>query len=185
MLDQSSQTGRGRQAAFTALELLLTLSIATVLLTVGAPALQKFNQKQTMKAAVQALHSDLLMARSEAVYRNRHVVACPGNPSDGCESTTAWSGGWIVYSDDNRDRTRQNGEDLLRHGQGFQHLMIHSSAGRRTIRFLPDGSSPGSNSSITLCGPGGPEQARKLVISNLGRIRRDVAPGLDSIFCPG
>jgi type IV fimbrial biogenesis protein FimT len=185
MLDQALDRGRKRLAAFTVLELLLTLSIATILLAIGAPALQKFSQKQMLKAAIQALHSDLLTARSEAVHRNQSVVVCPGNPVNGCAGSSTWSGGWIVFSDSNHDRARQVDEILLRHGQGYPELAIHGTAGRRTIRFLPNGSAPGSNSSITLCGLGGPEQARKLVISNLGRIRRDTARDLDSMFCPG
>jgi type IV fimbrial biogenesis protein FimT len=63
-------------------------------------------------------------------------------------------------------------------------MFIHGSSGRTSVRFFPDGSTPGSNGSITFCGLGGPGQARKLVISNLGRIRRDTAPDLDSDLCP-
>jgi Tfp pilus assembly protein FimT len=89
-----------------------------------------------------------------------------------------------VFVDGNGDRQRQAGERLLRHGQGVDNMKILGSPGRTDVRFFPDGSAPGSNGSITFCGLGGPEKARKLVISNLGRIRRDTSPDIDPAECP-
>ena len=66
---------------------------------------------------------------------------------------------------------------IVRHGQGVENLDIHSSSGRTDIRFFPNGSAPGSNGSITFCGLGRPGESRKLVISNMGRIRVMIFPG--------
>jgi len=172
------------QNGFTVIELMVTLSITAILLSLGVPAFQEYSLKQRMNAAISALHTDLLYGRSQAVYQNSQVVACPGNPGDGCALSTDWTAGWIIFVDFNTDRQHQDDEDLLRHGQGLENIMIHSSAGRTNFRFYPNGTTPGSNGSFSLCGLGGPEQARKLVISNLGRIRRDVAENLDSTHCP-
>ena len=168
----------------TVLELMVTLSIAAILLSLAAPSYEAFTNRQRMKAALGALHADLMAARSQAVYRNRIVVACPGNPADGCTSGSNWSKGWIVYEDGNGDRQRQEDEHLLRHGMPHEAVAIHSPASRPELRFFPDGSTPGSNGSISLCGRGGPEQARRLVISNIGRIRRDTFPGVNPGLCP-
>ena len=177
-------TGPVRQSAFTVLELLVTLTIAAILLLTAAPALQQFTWRQHMRAGVGNLHNDLLAARSEAVYRNVAVVACPGEPLAGCADSSNWSQGWIVFPDLNGDRQRQAVEDVVRTGQVFENLAIFSSSGRRSIRFLPDGSAPGSNGTIGFCGLGGPARARKLVISNIGRIRRDLYPVIDGALCP-
>ena len=90
----------------------------------------------------------------------------------------------MVFGDNNEDNDFQHGETILRHGQKVENVMIHSTAGRKNFRFYPNGTAPGSNGSISLCGLGGPEKARKLVISNLGRVRRDNAITLDQAFCP-
>ena len=119
----------GHGTGFTLLELLVTLTIAALLLTAGVPSLQQFTQRQHMKAAVGSLHNDLLLARSEAVVRNLEVVACPGAPRDGCTDLSDWSRGWIVFGDENGDRRRQGSETVLRHGQGFEHVRISSSTG--------------------------------------------------------
>ena len=173
-----------RPAGFTVLELLITLTIAAILLITGIPSLQSFSDRQRMKAAVGTLHNDLLLARSEAVFRGGEVIACPGNRTDGCADTSDWSDGWIVFDDRNGDQAHQPGEPLLRHGQWFERLRITGSAGRPRIRFFPDGSAPGSNTSIWFCGMDGPAQARRLIISNAGRIRRDLGTGIDPALCP-
>jgi len=172
------------EPAFTVLELMITLSIVSILLLSGVPAFQQYTQQQRMKAAVASLHNDLMMGRSEAVILDTRVVGCPGSPTEGCSGANDWSAGWIVFADSNADRQRQPGETLVRRGQGLENLNIYSSVGRLNIRFFPDGSAPGSNGSITFCGLGGPDKARKLVISNMGRIRRDSAAGLDESLCP-
>jgi type IV fimbrial biogenesis protein FimT len=179
------KTGASRQFAFTVLELLVTLSIMAILLLMATPALQQFTWRQHMRAGVGNLHNDLLAARSEAVLRNVTVVACPGNPLTGCADSSNWSQGWIVFPDFNGDLQHQAAEGLVRTGQVFENLGIFSSSGRRSIRFLPDGSAPGSNGTIGFCGLGGPSLARKLVISNIGRIRRDLFPDIDAALCPG
>lgn len=177
-------TGIRRPDGFTALELLVTVSIAAILLLTGLPALDGFTQKQRLKAAIGALHNDLLLARSEAVNRRLAVVACPGEPVSGCAGTIDWSLGWIAFADANGDRRKQASETLLRHDQRSGGVRILGSAGRSQLRFYPDGSAPGSNGTISFCGPAGPAQARKLVISNVGRIRRDFAPEIDPARCP-
>jgi type IV fimbrial biogenesis protein FimT len=184
MLIHGHGTGHRFSSGFTVLELMTTLSIVSILLLTGVPSLQQFTLQQNMKAAVASLHNDLMMGRSEAVHLGTRVVSCPGNPADGCSGANNWSDGWIVFADSNADRQRQPGETIFRRGQGLDNLRIHGSTGRTDVRFFPDGSAPGSNGSITFCGLGGPEKARKLVISNTGRIRRDKSPDLDPAYCP-
>ena len=172
------------QCGFTVLELMITVSIAALLLVTGIPSFQNYSQQQHIKAAVTSLQNDLMIGRSEAVHLNARVVSCPGTPENGCTGDTEWSDGWIVFADSNADRQRQPDEAIVRRGQAFENLRIVSSTGRTDIRFFPDGSTPGSNGSITFCGLGGPGQARKLIISNLGRIRREMAPDMDTVNCP-
>ena len=174
----------GHGTGFTALEMMVTLSVVSILLLTGIPALQEFSMRQHMKAAVATLHNDLMKGRSEAVYLNTRVILCPGTPAGGCSGGTDWSGGWIVFADRNGDRQRQKDEPLVRYGQGWERMRIRSSAGRSDIRFFPDGSAPGSNGSISFCGLAGPAKARKLVISILGRIRRDADPDIEPENCP-
>ena len=169
---------------FTLLEMLMTMSIAAVLLVVGIPAFQGFGARQRMSAAMHTLHSHLALARNEAIRFNRQVIVCPGDEHRGCTDSIDWSDGWIVFSDLNADGQHQSSEPVHRGETGLEQIVIHGSSGRSSLRFYPNGSAPGSNVSITFCDRRGPAHARKLVLSNTGRIRRDEAPGLDQQHCP-
>ena len=169
---------------FSLIELLFTLTLAAIALIIAVPVFSEFGQRQRMDAAVTDLHNHLMLARNEAIYRNVQIVACPGDAIDGCLDTTDWSDGWLVFSDLNEDRSLQAGESVHRSEPGLELLAISSSNGRTSLRFMPNGSAPGSNVSISFCDRRGPEKARKLVISNSGRIRRDVAPETESDDCP-
>lgn len=166
------------------LEMLVVVSIAAILLVLGVPAFQDFGARQRMSAAVHTLHSHLVLARDEAIRFNVHVIACPGNLDRGCLQGSDWSDGWMVFSDLNGDRQYQPLETVHRIEAGLEQMVIHSSSGRSRLHFYPNGSAPGSNGSITFCDGRGPSDARKLVISNTGRIRRDEAPELDERHCP-
>ena len=173
-----------KSRAFTLIEMMITISILAVLLSLGVPAFKDFALKQQLSAATSALHNDLLLARNQAIHRNVQVIACPWDSSGGCTGAADWSEGWAVFGDSNEDGNYQGEEILLRRGQGLENVIIHGAASRPTLRFFSNGTAPGSNGSISICGLGGPQQARKLVISNLGRIRRDQAPSLDEAHCP-
>lgn len=168
----------------TVLELMVTLAVMAILLAVAVPSYDSFINRQRMKAAVAGLHHDLMAARSQAVYRNAIMVACPGHPASGCSGASDWSNGWIVFEDFDGDRRRSESERLLRHSRPPAAIKVHAPASRPALRFFPDGSTPGSNANIGLCGNDGPEGARKLVVSNIGRVRRDTFPGIDPALCP-
>ncbi len=173
-------TGTG----FTVLEMLMVLAITAILMIIGIPALQSYEMRQRMSAAVDLLHTHLVLARHEAIYMNAQVVACPGKPPGGCTGEGDWSDGWIVFADLNGDRQHQGAETMLRVEPSLEQMVIRSSPGRTNLRFYPNGSAPGSNTSITFCDQRGPLNARKLLISNTGRIRREEAPEINPGNCP-
>lgn len=76
-----------RQRGFTLIELLTAVVVLSVLLMVAAPGLQSMLASQRARGAAHDLISDLVLARSEAVKRNKDVVI---DPIEG------WSGGWSV-----------------------------------------------------------------------------------------
>lgn len=175
----------GHGSGFTILECLVVISILAILLVQGAPALRDYGLRQRMSASMHALHSHLAMARNDAVRFSMNVVVCPGDNMGGCRADSYWDAGWLVFEDLNGDDAYQPGEQLLAAEPGLEHIMIRSNSGRRFVRFVPNGSSPGSNSTISFCDLRGPAAARKLVVSNLGRVRRESAADTNAAFCPG
>ncbi len=90
-----------KYSGFTLTELMITLAIVGILLTVGVPSLKTFMQGNRLIATSNALLSGLHVARSEAIKLNNSVSICKSNNGTGCTPTEDWQDGWIVFVDAN------------------------------------------------------------------------------------
>ena len=169
---------------FTALELIVTMAIITVLLTMGVPAFENYGWNLRMKTAMDQLQTDLNLARGTAISQNSQTVICPANDGNDCSEQSVWQDGWIVFTDLNGDRHRQDSEPLHRHAGTVAMLNINSSRSRSFLRFYPNGSAPGSNISILFCDKRGAAQAGTITVSNSGRIRMQTNGSEPSENCP-
>jgi len=168
----------------TALELLITLSLVTILMLAGFPGFREYRLNQQLKSALATLHSDLKLARNEGISMNAWTIVCPGNKVDACKNHSDWSQGWIVFADLNGDRNWQHTEPLIRQANPLENISALSPASRPQIRFFPGGTAPGSNASIVFCDQRGFESGQKIVISNSGRIRQSELSASDEARCP-
>jgi len=73
---------------FTLVELLIVMTILSILLAVGVPSFQSFILGQRVKTAAYDVHAALTFARSEAIKRNANVVITPAG--------TGWKDGWTI-----------------------------------------------------------------------------------------
>ena len=64
---------RTRQRGFTLVEVLVTLAVLGVLLSLGAPSLAEWLQAQQIRAATEAIVNGMQVARAEAIRRNLTV----------------------------------------------------------------------------------------------------------------
>ena len=160
-----------RPQGFTVLELMVTMAIVAILLTTAVPALKDYGWNLRMNTTMDVLLTDLKLARSRAISHNIQTVICPANDKKRCSGHSNWQEGWIVFTDINGDRNKQDGEPLLKHASAIELLEINSSRSRSFVRFYPNGSAPGSNTSIRFCDKRGSEHAQAISVSNSGRIR--------------
>lgn len=73
---------------FTAIELLVVVSIVAIFAAVAAPGMQSLVAGQRIKALTYDLTADLLLARSEALKRNNTVSIA--------RSGSTWDTGWVM-----------------------------------------------------------------------------------------
>lgn len=87
---------------FTLVELMITVVIVAVILTIAVPGFLGLIERNRLQAAANNVYSSLVLARSEALKRNRPVVICKSNAAGtACETSDPgeWEGGWLVHAD--------------------------------------------------------------------------------------
>lgn len=168
-----------RPAGFTLIELAATMAILALLAGVALPPMQAFVQHQRASAATSSLIVQMQLARLSAIERNRRTVLCPSSDGTTCASGTDWSQGWLLFVDEDCNRRPDAADEILRVEQAptSGHLRIASSAGRQQLRYLPDGTSAGTNLTLSICSQDGALLA-KVIVNNAGRPRseRPAAP---------
>ncbi|MGB0514294.1 MAG: GspH/FimT family pseudopilin [Wenzhouxiangellaceae bacterium] len=169
------------QNGFTLIELMLVVAVAAVIASLALPSLDRFADRNRIESTANELVAHINLARLEAVMHRRVVVVCPSTDGQRCSGGNQWHHGWIVFRDDDRNDVADRVEDLLRVGPVRKRLWM-DSAGRKRIRYQPDGTAGGSNLSIKLCDLEHADLAHAVIVSNPGRPR--VAPLPRHLSCP-
>jgi len=108
------------QNGFTLYELLVTLLIVGVVMTLGLPNFTAFTQNSRVTATANDLHGSFHLARSEAARGKTNITICASknsmekNPK--CDSQIedgTFDDGWIVFVDLNGDIVRDAGTDNI------------------------------------------------------------------------
>lgn len=105
------------QNGFTLYELMITLLIVGVVLTLGIPNMTEFTRNSRISSTANDLHSSFLVARSEAARSKTNITICASDNSmtAGADCQGAWEDGFIVFMDNNGDLARAGGgETVLR-----------------------------------------------------------------------
>jgi len=86
-------------AGFTLIELMMTLIIGAILLTIAAPSMRDYMASQKVKNGAFDLTAAITFARSEAIKRNTNIDLIP-------TTTANWASGWDVKAGATKLRTQ-------------------------------------------------------------------------------
>jgi len=173
------------QTGFTLYELLTTMLVVGVVLTLGIPNMQSFRQNSRMTAAANDLHSSFHLARSEAARARTPITICASADSMVALPTCGGEleAGWVVFEDRDGDIVIDAGEPILRRFPAIGNdIVVNTTGPDDYFSFAATGLGRGQITAspplatMRLCDPrgnirggGGKSTARVLVVTPLGR----------------
>jgi type IV fimbrial biogenesis protein FimT len=176
-----------KQQGLTLIELMVTLAVAIILITVGMPMFTGIAANNRAAAQTNDLVSALKLARSEAVKRSDPVVAR--------QAGTTWSEGWLVFVDDNDngvdDPTDNNGvydngagETLLRSWDAPVGGSV-TTGGTDFVSFAATGENSGAQVDFELDQPDATGSSRRCVsVTATGQVRMKKEQAAVAWSCP-
>ena len=160
----------------------MILAILAVLASVAVPSLSKLLGSNQLQIAQNDFITALMHARESAVFSGKRTLFCPTRDGSSCANEARWERGWMLGHDANGDNQPDHGALYLGHSYAGK-LNIQSSAGRRYVRFSPDGSAAGSNITLLFCIRDSEPGALSVVVSNSGRVRGAPATQAQAASC--
>lgn len=164
-----------RSFGFTLIDLLITLSVTSILISIGLPSFSAQIQHARVKTATISLLESLDTTRAQAVFSNKRATI---------KKETNWEDGWEIFIDNNNDGQINNNEQVI---QQHEKLLGVRIAANRPIKnyvsFVGSGEgryANGTNAAgafqagtFTIC-PEGKGKGYELVLARGGRVRTEV-----------
>lgn len=174
-------TAAPRRNGFTLLELMVTLAVAAILVTVAVPSMARLMRENQASTTVNELIYALRLARNEAVTRKLPVAVCASD-GDECTGGNDWDQGWLVFTDPNgnADCSDDGGRNCTGGGRilhrvrdvasGFD-LSANGNPGDDGVAvYDANGFAMGYASTFTLCHQGGDVGPHGFTLNMSGRI---------------
>jgi len=166
-----------KEIGFTLVELMVTLSLAAIVISVAIPSFNTMIQNNRLISQTNQLVASLNHARSEAIGRGNTVTICSSSDQITCGG--AWDTGWITFVDINANGAFDNATDtLLKVNQGTEgNNTLNGTANTGSISYLSTGfTNLAANASFSLCDTRGSSYGHQVSLSTVGRLSSSTAP---------
>ncbi len=174
---------------FTLVELMVTVAVAAIVLTLGVPSFKDTIRDNRMAGNSNRFLSALNIARSEAIKRAQQVAVCKANVeatppscnSANCNSgTNCWENGWMVFVDADRNGAMEDSNDLIRVFEALPKGLTLRVAGTHDTNWvafnslgqgLGSGAGNRPDDTFRLCQGSDTVNARSIAINLMGRAK--------------
>lgn len=161
-----------REKGFTLLEMMVTVGVAAILLSVGVPSFKGVIMDNRLVRDSNQFVASINLARSAAVRFQRNATICASSnysaTTPTCSASTDWSNGWIVWVDKDRDGATDTNEIL-----SVQEPLDGTTAFSATTAALFSYDARGFGASpagvLTMCDNRDGEIGRSIKVNSTGR----------------
>ena len=161
------------------MELLVNVTIGSVLTALTIPAMTGMLNTQKITSSTNTLFFGLHLARNEAIKRNARAVLCKSSTGMSCAMGGGWDQGWIVFHDANNNALLDAGEDVVQQqGPAASGIRLRGNLPvNNYVSFTSTGSAKLTSGAFqagtfTLCMDStGGANVRQIVLAGTGRMR--------------
>lgn len=169
-----------RPNGMTLLELLVSITIASILTLTSAPSLSLLVANTNQKSTIKSTYRMANMARYHAILREEDVVLCSLNSEKKCSKKLI--GALAVFIDKNNDKTLNEDEELIYEDKlSYKgQFKMRVSLNRSYFEFSKTGASKQAGSFV-YCDPKHANVTGRVTISMSGRSYKGVDTNSDGI----
>ncbi len=133
---------------FTAIELLITIAIAAILVSLALPSMRVFVQNNRLRTEASEFFAAINLARTEAKANAGVATLCVSTNQSTCVvAATGWDKGWLakIWVDANGNGAVDAGEErILRARPAPDNGIVLSTAGGTKLSFSASGAASGA-----------------------------------------
>ncbi|WP_444929598.1 GspH/FimT family protein [Microbulbifer sp. SSSA002] len=163
------------QRGLTLLELLISLSILSVLLLIGLPSFTQIIEKTQLELTADKLFTAVQLTRNTAIEKNQRVTM---------RNFGSWELGWEIFIDTDNDGTRDDNDYLIVSADKLDRVQVlANSPVKDYISFIATGESRNTGSpqgalqmgSLYICPLNEDLEGLALILFHSGRMRIETA----------
>lgn len=141
----------GKSWGFTVIELIVTLAVAAILVTLAIPAMDRIIEQNRLSSFVNDFSHSLQVARSAAIKHSRPVFVCRSSDGATCAGAGSWDVGWIAFVDDDNSGGLTGSDIMLTVHEGVVGKNKFTGSASDTITFDRLGAASAGDGNYVIC----------------------------------